>query len=595
MLLLVSALAAASEVEAQPGGETADAAARAIETLRGATTRPLELKRSTHAGVSTFLRTRRGDAIPSGEAATAPAERRARAFLQRHGAAVGVPERAELSTLRSTGPDLVGMEQVRLQQMHRGLRVRGAELVVHLEGAGVRAVHGRTLYDPIGVDTAASLDATTALARADSFLAGAYAGVRFQHSEPELELFNAGLLDGRPAPSQLAWYIEARAKTRRFSIWIDAQRGDVLLHFNSLPDALNRQIHDAMDTDNVPGALVRSEGQAATGDPDVDEIYDYTEDTYDYFANEHGRDSYDGLGAPMQASVHYCSNSPSCVVVCPCSNAFWFGSFAVFGLLKSDDIVGHEFTHGVVDHSAGLIYLNQSGALNESFADLFGESIDLGNAAGLDTPEVRWWIAEDLIPNSGIRNMADPTLGFLDPDPGKMTDPQLACSTDDNGGVHTNSGIGNHAYALMVDGGSYNGTHVSGIGLVKAGAVEYRALTSYLVATSTYQDHYQALQQSCSDLVGTSGISAADCVQVEKAARAVEMHLPWLCNCGDGSLDSGEVCDDGNNLPGDGCSPVCLIETEQVPSAGLHGWLLLTAAMGALGSLAVRRRSLRKH
>lgn len=208
--------------------------------------------------------------------------------------------------------------------------------------------------------------------------------------------------------------------------------------------------------------------------------------------------------------------------------------------------------------------------------------MDLTNGAGTDTPEARWQIAEDVIPGVGIRNMMDPTLGLLTPDPGRMTDPELACSPDDNGGVHTNSGIGNHAYALMVDGGAYNRYTISGIGLTKAGLIAYRTLTVYLTSSSTYLDNYDAMQQSCTDLVGTAGITSADCIEVKKALNSVEMSLPWPCNCGNGVLDPGEGCDDGNNRAGDGCSPFCLVQTMTIPAMSWHGQLILVGLFGLL-------------
>lgn len=115
-----------------------------------------------------------------------------------------------------------------------------------------------------------------------------------------------------------------------------------------------------------------------------------------------------------------------------------------------------------------------------------------------------------------------------------MSDPQFVCNDGsvDAGGVHSNSGVGNHGYALMVDGGTYNGFTVAGIGLIKAGKIEYRALTQYLLPSSTYADKYDAVNQSCLDLIGTAGISAADCIEVQKALDAVEMSDPWPCVSG---------------------------------------------------------------
>ena len=343
-------------------------------------------------------------------------------------------------------------------------------------------------------------------------------------SKPRLEIFNRGLLEGRESPTQLAWFIEARKIDVREFIWVDAQRGGVLLHFSQLADAKSRAIHDTNSSSTLPGTLVRSEGGVATGDLDADAAYDFSGDTYDYFFNQHGRDSYDGAGALLRSTVDYCPAPAQC----PYQNAFWNGSQMVygFGFSRADDVDAHELTHAVTEHSANLFYYMQSGALNESFSDIFGETVDLGNGAGNDTPAVRWQAAEDLPGIGAIRNMMDPTLFG---DPGKMSDPQLVCQTPglDGGGVHSNSGIPNHAYALMVDGGTYNGQTITGIGLTKAGKIQYRTLTAYLLTGSDFLDNYNALQQACTDLIGTAGISAADCGEVKKALDAVEMANPF--------------------------------------------------------------------
>ena len=133
-----------------------------------------------------------------------------------------------------------------------------------------------------------------------------------------------------------------------------------------------------------------------------------------------------------------------------------------------------------------------------------------------------------------------------------MSDPQFWCapmagqSVGDSGGVHINSGIPNHAYALAVDGGSYNGRTVTGIGFPKAAKIWYRALTTYLTSGATFLDSYNALIQSCSDLTGTNGITAANCTQVTTALQAVEMNQTWGCAgavAGAGSLSFGNTDD----------------------------------------------------
>ena len=111
--------------------------------------------------------------------------------------------------------------------------------------------------------------------------------------------------------------------------------------------------------------------------------------------------------------------------------------------------------------------------------------------------------------------------------------------------MHSNSGVPNHAYALMVDGGAFNGRTVTGIGLAKAGKIQYRTLTNYLTTGSNFLDNYRSLQQSCTDLIGTAGITAADCVSVKDALDAVEMSQaicaipgePELCPAGQTRTD----------------------------------------------------------
>jgi hypothetical protein len=197
-------------------------------------------------------------------------------------------------------------------------------------------------------------------------------------------------------------------------------------------------------------------------------------------------------------------------------------------------VVGHELTHAVIEHSAFLLYYNQSGALNESYADIFGESIDQVSTlgGGNDTAGARWLLAEDLSIGA-IRNMMTPTAFG---DPGKMSDSQFFCASNawdngntDYGGVHINSGVPNHAFALMVDGGTYNGRTVQGIGVAKAGRIQYRALTTYLTSGSGFRDNSAALNASCTDLVGSGGITAGDCTQVASAILAVEMASPLPC------------------------------------------------------------------
>ena len=343
------------------------------------------------------------------------------------------------------------------------------------------------------------------------------------------------MFDGARRPTRLAWFVEATGPGLREYIWIDARHGGVALHFSQLDKARNRAIYTANSTWSLPGSLVGVEEVAPAGDADATAAYDFAGDTYDYFLTEHGRDSYDGLGAPLVSTVHYCPGATSC----PYQNAFWDGVQMVYGegFSKADDVDAHELTHAVTEHTANLYYYMQSGALNESFSDMFGEAVDLWNTdrgdptrRGNDTAAVRWLMGEDVPGLGAIRNMMNPNQFG---DPGKTSDTQYYCDSvyGDNGGVHTNSGVPNHAFALSVDGGTYNGITVSGIGLRKAAQIQYRVLTQYLTSAADFLDYYDAVGQACGDLVGgAAGITASDCQQVRRALDAVQIAAPALCN-----------------------------------------------------------------
>ena len=476
--------------------------------------------------------------------AGASAEARALAFVDGYGQAFGLT-RDRVRVLRTSPVDSLGIEHVRLQQVERGVPVRGGELVVHLWGSRVMVANGHTTGDVPG-DLDPHFPATLARNEARVMLEKHRADVArsAQYSEPRLEIFNRGLLSEPGSPrSRLAWFVEATGPMLREFIWIDAHSGAVLLNFSQLTDAKSRKVYTAGHTSNLPGTLVRVEGGAATGDADQDNAYTYAGITYDYYQTNHGRDSYDNAGAELISTAHYCENT------CPnFANAFWNGTQMVYGdtYSSADDVVGHELTHAVTEKSANLIYYYQAGALNESYSDIFGETVDLTDGVGNDAAGVRWKMGEDL-PIGAIRDMMNPN-SFSDP--GKMSDSTFfVCGnhawTDpfgDSGGVHTNSGIPNHAYALMVDGGTYNSKTVSGIGITKAAKIEYRALTQYLVSGSNFIDNYNALNQSCTDLIGTAGIVAGDCTQVANALLAVEMNATWACT---GATAAPPMCTTG--------------------------------------------------
>ena len=218
---------------------------------------------------------------------------------------------------------------------------------------------------------------------------------------------------------------------------------------------LIRTISDAHGSQTLPGAQVRAEGAPATGDAAADEAHAGLGDTYALYQEVYGRSSLDGAGLPLDATVHYGQDY---------DNAFWDGQRMVFGdgdgqvftrFTVSPSVIGHELTHGVTQFTAGLAYQGQSGALNESLSDVFGVLVEQ-HAAGQSAAQASWLVGQGLflpaVQGRALRDMAAPGTAYDDDVLGK--DPQPATmagyvvTTDDNGGVHLNSGIPNHAFQL---------------------------------------------------------------------------------------------------------------------------------------------------
>jgi hypothetical protein len=237
-------------------------------------------------------------------------------------------------------------------------------------------------------------------------------------------------------------------------------------------------VHSAGNTETLPGDPVRSEGEPESGDPAADEAATGITATLDLFRDLYRRDSYDAAGARVLLTVHYGRSY---------ANAFWDGSHLVFGdgdgrvfqrFTRAVDVLAHEFGHAVTEHTAALVYQAQSGALNESVSDVFAISLKQ-RLLGQDATGGSWLIGEELfapgIDARGLRDLAapgtaydDPLLG-RDPQPAHMDD--YVETTDDNGGVHINSGIPNRAFALAAQ--AIGGSTAEG-----AGRVWYAALTS---------------------------------------------------------------------------------------------------------------------
>ncbi len=349
-------------------------------------------------------------------------------------------------------------------------------------------------------------------------------------ARPELWIYDSELLGSpRPARRLLVWRTEVTSPARpdvRELVLVNAKTGELVLQFSRVAEAKTRQVCDALGSQaRVPchAPYQRQEGGPASATAEVNDAYVRSGVVYDYFKSRFDRDSIDNAGLVLKQTVRYCEGG------CPYRNAFWNGQQAVYGpgYASADDVVGHELAHGITERTAGLFSWFQAGAINESLSDVFGELIDHSSATGNDAPEVRWLMGEDL-PDGAIRSMSDPTL-YDDPD--RMTSSLYESGIDpdtgeivDAGGVHTNSGVNNKAAALMTDGGTFNGRTVTALGPERVAAIYYEVMTNLLTSGSDYVDLYHALGQACQNLVGTHGIAATDCAEVEDAALAVELN-----------------------------------------------------------------------
>lgn len=524
-----------------------------VERLRNETAGHVRISYHAGTGRVRFIGTDPDHAMQVADKALAGvgSESVARAFLASYGALFGLRDQAkELTVLRARQAE-GGRSFVRFQQVSSNVPVLGGELIVQVgRNQAVFSVSGEILPDP-QVDTSPAFSSDAARERAIQLVARNYALPvdDLLTSEPALWIYNPVLL-GAPGPrfTQLVWRMDVRSKSRpdiKVLVLVNAHRGNVVLHFNQLPTARDRRIYDNNNdpTAGLPGiGPVRTEGQAAVGLADVDRAYDYAGDVYDYYWNNHGRDSLDGAGMPLVVTVQYCPDA----VDCPYPGAFWdadlqqvaFGQWYVV-----DDVLAHEMTHGVTSFESNLFYFMQSGAINESLSDIFGEFVDLTNGRGNDDPSVRWLQGEELL-SGAVRDMSNPPA-YSQPD--RVTSALWACldpmsPTGDNGGVHINSGVGNKAAYLLTDGGTFNGYTVASLGLLKVSKIFYRAQTSLLTSAADYNDLYDALIQACTDLIGSGDTTAADVLEVTHAVQATEMDLQPV-SCG---APEAPICETGS-------------------------------------------------
>jgi vibriolysin len=427
--------------------------------------------------------------------------------------------------LRSVDKDSLGQTHVKFQETLKGLPVFGAEYIVHSDASGnVVGMNGHLAKDDVKLPRNPSVDAVTATARAL-----AQAGITNGHA---LGASSLTYVINEKGNAFLSWmtrveYVNA-AGPQVDKVFADATTGDLVLTAPEYKYVKSRQTYTANNGTTLPGTLRISEGGALTGDAAIDAAHNYAGNVYDYYKNVHNRDSYDNAGATIKSSAHYSTSY---------NNAFWNGSQMVYGdgdgsqfiaLSRALDVDAHELTHAVTERTANLTYSNESGALNEATSDILGNSCEAYSKNG-GTPNANTWkVGEDIYtPNTAgdaLRYMNNPTQD------GSSKDyyPERYTGTSDNGGVHSNSGIANLTYYLMVMGGTHprsktavNVTPLSATSstsLDMAQRIWYRALTVYFTSSTNFQGARTATVQAATDLYGAAAAatvtSAWDCVAV---------------------------------------------------------------------------------
>jgi Zn-dependent metalloprotease len=274
----------------------------------------------------------------------------------------------------------------------------------------------------------------------------------------------------------------------------------------------DRIIYDAKNGSGLPGTPVRRENDPPSSDQTVNEAYEGSGITYDLYYNVYQRNSIDGNGMRLDSTVHYQKGY---------DNAFWNGEQMVYGDGDEDlppeerlfnrftaaiDVIGHELAHGVTQFTAKLVYSYQPGALNESMSDVFG-SLVKQYSLQQTAAQADWIIGAGLLTSNvngvGIRSMKapgtaydDPVLG-KDPQPGHMKD--YVNTVNDNGGVHINSGIPNHAFYVTA-------IELGGFAWEKAGQIWYVTLKDKLSTSSNFQNCADQTYQAAADLYGAGSL-----------------------------------------------------------------------------------------
>ena len=462
------------------------------------------------------------------------------AHLDRYGAVVGVGPGTRLDAGRVTR-SVTGDDVVRFTERRHGLPVIGGAVAVDVR-------RDRQLDSMTASISRASVPRATYSSRAATREALAVAAKRLGPGSrvaltadpPERRLWDPAVL-GVPRTADPAthargvWWVEVHGGPSFHRLLLIDDRNGAVVQDLDLVEHLNRVVCDNMNDNTLldlpcTKGFARTEGGPPNPVPDVNDAYVLAGAVSRFYHQIGGIDVTRLLGVDegghksLSSTVRYCDPGAR-PQDCPLQNAFWngVGMFYGQGFASADDVVGHEMTHGVISHNADLFYWGQSGAINESLADIMGEIIDHRHPGPGDAPQ-NWALGEDL-PIGAVRNMKHPGR-FGQPD--TMTSRLYARGLFDNGGVHFNSGVGNRTFYLISQGGKQGGEKVRGIDgrrSLKKSATLYLDVIQHLVSGSDYADLAPVLDRSCRHLARhhTAGMTARNCRNVHRATLATRL------------------------------------------------------------------------
>lgn len=489
-------------------------------------------------GIET-VRNKKGGFVISGKLGEVKDAEDAEVFLAGKKQLLKAQSNAIAFKIKKITKDELGMTHYKAQQYYNGIQVYGRAAIVHTDSKGViKSVNGSALQD-FSINTVPKITGENAIEIAKKAVGAPkelkVAGkIGFREYKPK-ESYGLVIYSFNNQ-TYLTYVVELGYRSPKASAWkvfVDAATGKVINKFDRLFDFTREAgygygYNDQAHTNQLPLKIIKDDDglykliQKTRPDnyqdrnviltydyytfwssladpyyPDTDGIYDspgqeigvdahYNADiVYNYFNSNFKRNSWDGLGSPIWIATNDTDNP---------LNAYWDPIFEDFCFGGGDgvsygpfssalDLVAHEYTHAITDVEAGLEYQGETGALSESFSDVFASIID---------PD--WQIGEDIktpgIPGDAERDLSNPALYGQ---PAHMND--YVNTSDDNGGVHINSGIPNKAF--------YN--IASQIGRDKAAKIYYRALTNYLIMDSDFLNAKYALLLAAWDLYGLDG------------------------------------------------------------------------------------------